>query len=111
MRDLTLAIPQGFSKRKTHTNASIGWINLTLIFSIIVLTFIYLFMVNNLSTKGYAIKELEKSLHQLESEQKRLQVQTSDLQSIDRLQLEAQKLNFVPATNVTYLKDSDYALK
>lgn len=111
MRDLTLAIPQGFGKRKTKTLDSTTQINLILLSLIVILGLTYLFVINSLSTKGYEIKKLQSQLNQLESEQKSLQVQASNLQSIDHIQQTAKLLNFVPATNVTYVNDSNYALK
>lgn len=112
MRDLTLAIPQGFSKRKTKNILSTtAQINLLLLIAILLLSGAYLFFVNSIGTKGYEIKKLEQQLGQLEFQQKKLQVQASDLQSITAIQQQAQKLNFVPAQNPTYLKDHDYALK
>ena len=111
MRDLTLTIPQGFYKRKTKAWSSSLQLNLMLLVCTIVMVLGYLFMVNALGTKGYEIRKLEQEVRLLESDQKKMQVETSDLQSINRIQLYAQKLNYVPATNVTYLKDSDFALK
>ena len=64
-----------------------------------------------MGTRGYEIRQLEEQVRTLQAEQKQLQLQSSDLQSINRIQTDAQKLNFVPSTNVTYLKDSDFALK
>jgi hypothetical protein len=64
-----------------------------------------------LGTKGYEIKKLQLQIKQLEESQKALQVQASDLQSIDKISTAAQALKFVPVTNVTYLKATDYALK
>ncbi len=111
MRDLTLAIPQGFSKRKTQSISTTVQINFLLLILIVLLTGAYLFLVNSIGTKGYEIKKLEQQLAQLEFAQKKLQVQSSDLQSITKLQEVAQSLNFVPAQNPTYLRDHDYALK
>jgi hypothetical protein len=111
MRDLSLALQQGFEKRKTKTIEPATQINLILLGLIILFGLSYLFIINSLSTKGYEIKKLEQRLINLESSQKKLQVEAADLQSINNLQLEAAKLNFVPATNITYLKDPDYAFK
>ena len=86
-------------------------LNMFLLILTFLLGIIYLFTVNSLSTKGYDIKKLQQSIAELEIEQKNLQVQTYELQSINRIQTEATKLNFVPAVNVTYIKDADYALK
>ncbi|HTL39548.1 MAG TPA: hypothetical protein VL306_01935 [Methylomirabilota bacterium] len=111
MRDLTLAIPQGFGKRKTKSLDSTSQINLLLLGFIVVLGLSYLFVINSLSTKGYEIKKLQTQLNDLQSVQKSLQVQASNLQSIDHIQEAAQALNFVPSTNVTYVNDSSYAFK
>lgn len=111
MRDLSLALPLGLGKRKSKILESGISTNLILLVIIAMLALSYLFMVNSLGTKGYEIRKMEQQLRSIESTQKNLQVEASDLESINHLQLEAQKLNFVPATNVTYLKDSDFALK
>ena len=111
MRDLTLAIPQGVVRKKTKSSVSAYRLNLAILASIVLLGLTYLFVVNSLGTKGYEIQKLDQQARALEDQQKDLLMQASDLQSINRIQAEAQKLNFVPATNVTYLKDSDFALK
>ena len=111
MRDLTLALGAYEAKRKTKNPATVQRLNLAILAAILILGLVYLFVINSMGTKGFAIKKLEQQLNQLEAEQKTLQIQSSDLQSINKLGAEAQKLNFVPTTNVTYIKASDYALK
>jgi hypothetical protein len=111
MRDLTLSIPAGLTKRKTKSAASTYRLNLAILVSSMILGLVYLFTVNTLGTKGYEIKKFEAQVRLLEDDQKNLQLQASDLQSINRIETEAQKLNFVPNSNVTYLKNSDFALK
>ncbi len=111
MRDLTLAIPSGFTNRKTKTSVSAKILNISILVAIIFFSLAYLFVINAMGTKGYEINKLEAQIRQVEDEQKILQIQASDLQSINRIGTNAQKLNFVPATNVTYIKDSDFALK
>ncbi|OGE73691.1 MAG: hypothetical protein A3I07_01740 [Candidatus Doudnabacteria bacterium RIFCSPLOWO2_02_FULL_42_9] len=110
MRDLSLAIPV-FSKKKSRSFVSTYILNLSTIAAIFLIGFVYLYSVNALSTKGYEIRKLDQQLTNLQKEQKALQLQVSDLQSINRIKSDAQLLNFVPASNVTYLKDSDVALK
>ncbi len=78
---------------------------------IMVLSVAYFVTVNSLGTKGYEISQLKAELKQLEARQKNLELQTSNLQSINRIQQEMQMLNFVPSQEVTYIKESDYALK
>lgn len=109
MRDLTLSIPLGLNRKKSSFNTRT--LNFSILTAIILLGLVYLFEVTALGTKGYEIKKLEQQVRLVEEEQKNLQIQASDFQSINRIQTQAQKLNFVPTSNVTYLKDSDFALK
>jgi hypothetical protein len=111
MRDLSLAISPSFSKTKSKSSVSAYRLNLAIIVSSAILGFVYLFIVSSLGTKGYDIRKLEQQVVSLQAEQKILQTQASDLQSIQHIKSEVQQLNFVPATNVTYLKESDFALR
>ncbi len=110
MRDLTLAISSA-SKRKTKSSVSPKILNLSLLTAIVFFGLLYFFQMNFLSTSGYQIRRLGNELSVLEDQQTTLQLQASEYQSIIRVQAQSQKLNFVPVTNVTYLKDSDFALK
>ncbi len=111
MRDLTLALERTSYLRKPKSSTSVMNLNLAILAAIMLFGVTYLFQINSLSTKGYEIRQLEVKLKQLEAENKNLEIQTSSLQSINRIQQESQKLNFVPATNITYIKDADLAIK
>ncbi len=111
MRDLSLTLSNSFTKKKTKTSVSTYRFNLAIITATAILGLGYLVIVNNLGTKGYEIRKLEQSIRSLEADQKGLQLQVSDLQSINRIQAEVEQLNFVPVKNVTYLKEADFALK
>ena len=110
MHYLTLAFPGITTKRKTGSHSS-QQLNLSILAAAAILILTYLFVVTSMGTRGYEIRQMEQQVRALQAEQKQLQLQSSDLQSINRIQNDAQKLNFVPSTNVTYLKDSDFALK
>lgn len=86
-------------------------INLLLIICTVIFGLAYFLQINSLSTKGYEIRRLEQKIKSLELEQKHLEMQSSSLQSISRIQEQANKLNLVPINNVAFIKDSDYALK
>jgi len=77
----------------------------------LLLGFGYLFTISSLGTKGYEIKRVETRLEAEEYEQQTLQIQSSDLQSINQIQGQAAAGRFVPVTNVTYIKDANFALK
>lgn len=111
MKDLSLTLSTPFTTKRASVSTSVNKINIVMIALILGFGLTYLFLVNNLGTKGYEIRKLELQLRKLEDEQKQLQIQASDLTSIEKLQSEAQKLNYIPATGVTYLKESDFAYK
>lgn len=110
MRDLTLAFPKSLTNKKTKQLNVFKW-NIALLGLITLMGITYLFIVNSLSTAGFKIRNLEQQVAKLEEENKHLQILSSDLGSIDKIQETAKQLNFVPVTNVSYLKDSDFALK
>lgn len=111
MRDLSLAIKQTEYIRKPKSEHRTLRLNLVLLVLIVLIGVGYLLQINSLGTRGYQIRQLEVKLKQLEAEHKNLEVQASSLQSINRIEQEAKKLNFVPTGNVTYIKDGDFALK
>lgn len=111
MRESTLSLPLGLGRRKQASVAQSRKLNIVLLSGLLLLGFGYLFQINSLGTTGYEIKKIEKQIHALQQEQKSLQLDASDLQSIERVQAEAVKLNFVPSENVTYLTDPNFALK
>lgn len=108
MRDLSHTISQKPSKSSHISpyviNVGIGVCTLTLALT-------YLFSINSMATQGYKIKQLNTQLTKLEAERNSLELQNSNLQSVSSIQEKTQKLNFVPTTNVTYIKDDNFALR
>lgn len=106
----TLSVPFGLSKF-THGLTRVQMTNYLLLAVLIFMGFGYLFIINSLGTKGYEIRKVEQRIANLEAQKNSLQLDASDLQSIDKIQSHAEKLNLVPSTNVTYIKDANFALK
>ena len=71
----------------------------------------YFVQVNSISTKGYEIKELEKHVQALKESNKRLEIESSALKSIESIQNEAQSLNLVPSGAVKYLPGSEFTYR
>jgi cell division protein FtsL len=112
MRDLSLALAQPLFRKKIKSDpASVSHLNLALLALIVTFGFLYLFQINSLGTRGYEIRQMEQKIKVLQTENKSLQIQSSALSSITQIQKEAEGLNMVPASNVTYLKEADFALK
>ncbi len=111
MRDLSQTLSTTNSQKKTHHKISTLQVNLILTGMITVLGLVYLFSINSLATEGFRIKQLSTQIAKLEDDHKDLELQNSTLQSVSNIQQQSALLNFVPATNVTYIKDDSFALK
>lgn len=112
MRDLTLSLTQALPKKRSHTTSNtVLHFNLAILVLIVTTGFVYLFQINALGTRGYEIRQLEQQIKTLEKDNKQLQVQSSNLKSITRIEEQAQALNMVPVSNVKYIKDADFALR
>lgn len=110
MRDLSLLFPLTISRPRPAVGGN-QRLNLILLAAILLLGLGYLFTINALGTKGYEIKRVESRLQNLENEQKNLQIQSGNLQSINQIQGQATAVNFVPVTSVIYIKDGNFAFK
>jgi len=65
---------------------------------------LYLWQINCLATKGYQIKELENKAAALKNENKRLQVEITQLRSTTRLEEKIAELKMVSVVRVEYLQ-------
>lgn len=68
------------------------------------LTIVYLIQVNSFSTKGYEISNLQKKIDQLKEDQRTLEVQSAELQSLQRIQADPSLLNMVPVSSISYVQ-------
>ena len=82
-----------------------GWIFALLV----VFGVLYIFQANSLSTKGYEIKQLEQQQAELLEALKRLELEASELKSIESIETQMKTLNMVPVSGVNYVRDRDYA--
>ena len=78
--------------------------------SLLVFGVLYLLAVNNISTKGYEIRSLEKRAQELSDSAKRLELEAAELRSIQSIESGVKTLNLVPSAGVDYVKDEGYAL-
>ena len=119
MINLTKSNSEKFGVRKQGIKTSVhlgkitlGVITLSLIF---LLGLFYIAQVNNTSTLGYNINDLEKRIQNLQEDQQSKEVQKAKLQSIHGLETESVKLNFNNVEAVDYTtplsSTSSYALR
>ena len=74
-----------------------------LIFSLLLILFLYVLQVNSTATKGYKIRSLKKRIEVLENKNKILQVDISNLKSIGVLQSKIETFNMVKAQTIEYV--------
>ncbi|MGE5298148.1 MAG: hypothetical protein ACM3KM_03220 [Acidobacteriaceae bacterium] len=111
MRDLSIAIHnQPAIHKNTRRSSALTW-NLAILISIVALGMTYLFQINSLGTKGYNIRSLETKIKQQEADRKQLEVTSSSLKSITRIEQEAKNKNFVPVSKANYIGADNYAMR
>ncbi len=70
----------------------------------VLMVIVYLIQVNSFSTKGYEISTMQKKITQLREEQKNLEIQTAELQSLQRIQGDPTIINMVPVSSISYVQ-------
>lgn len=78
-------------------------VNIFLGGSILVLSIFYLVNINDLTVKGFALKELKSSSNLLLSDNKDYEAKIMNLQSYNNLNDKVKKLNMVAVSDVEYL--------
>ena len=63
----------------------------------------YLFYMNQTATSGFDIKGMENSIEQIKKINKSLELQTAELQSLQRIEAASQELQMVATTRIEYL--------
>lgn len=104
---LTLQLPKYHIERKAKTSTltleNKNWgMAILVVGSMLILS--YLVQVNSFSTKGYEIKSLQKKVESLRNDQKALEVQSAELQSLQRIQGNPSVLNMVPVSTISYVQ-------
>ena len=105
---LTLQLPKYRAERK---NSHVNSLALNANYGIIVLAVAalmivgYLIEVNSFSTKGYEISTLQKKVEQLKEDQRQLEVQAAQLQSLQRIQDDPAVQNMVPVSKISYVQN------
>lgn len=89
--------------KKERVKINLFSLNIILICLIILAGFLYLFAINRSSTTGFAIKGLENQIEELKYVNKKLDLYSTEMQSLSRIEQDCQKMNMVAVTKVEYL--------
>ena len=105
---LTLQLPKYSVDRKNRGTTTLAlnanWGIIILAVAVIMIV-AYLIEVNSFSTKGYAISTLQKKVEQLKADQRQLEVQAAQLQSLQRIQSDPAVQNMVPVSKISYVQN------
>lgn len=74
-----------------------------LIFSVILVSICYILQVNTIATKGYKIRGLKKQIDGLKDKNKTLQIEISNLKSIEVLQSKSVSSKMMKAEDIEYV--------
>ena len=96
-------IKSHFKKETIQKSKAKKFLAIVLIFSILFAIFLYIFQVNGIGASGYRIGGLEKQIRQLKETNTALQVNISNLKSIDNLQLKTKNFDMVRAQSIEYV--------
>ncbi len=91
-----------FTKLKAKTLDK-GSFRTALLVGTIMLGVLYIWQVNMAATTGYTMRDLESSIHALEIEQERLDLQVAQLQSVDSVTERVQMLGLTEVKMIQYL--------
>ena len=95
---------RGSKRRMINQELRVGPVSIRFITIalVTVLSIIYLAQSNATATKGYQLKELQKEQQELALENERLEVESSRLNSLDRIKETAREKKMVPVDKVKY---------
>ncbi len=104
---LKLFRPQLLEQRKASQSKNKQWkYNVGLLLTVLLFSVVYLVQVNALSTKGYAIRELEKRISLNKKENEHIQMQIIEAQSLGTLQKKIDSLQLVRSERIDYIQPS-----
>ena len=96
--------------KRTYAKNCRGSFNLSLKSAIIILALIvlilgifYLYQVNDLATKGYEIREIEKQIIELSEMNKKNRIKEVELRSMYNIEKTAENLNLISSKGMTYI--------
>lgn len=98
------------SCRYPRKKISVKLLNLFILSLVVVTGMSYLIQANSIATKGYAIKDLQTKIDQLKQDGNNLQLQISELQSMDNIKNRISQLDMVSAGQAEYLAPTPVAL-
>lgn len=106
-------IPQSKKKqpvRTGNTQSFVTLINTSVLLTVLLFGVLYLQQVNALSTKGFAIKSIEKKIAYQKKENEKVQLRVIEAQSLGSLQKRIEGLKLVRSDRVNYITSTSQSV-
>lgn len=78
-------------------------LNFVLVVLICLFGFLYIFEVNNAATKGFDIRNMEKTIQELKDSNEKLRIREAELRSMYNIEGKTKDLNMTAPKDVSYL--------
>lgn len=85
-------------------------LNVIVIVLLIILGTAYLVQINQTATSGFAVKDMNQKISQLEEQHQKLELEIADLQSLQNIQSASDRLQLVSHTKLDYIQPTDGAV-
>lgn len=92
---------------KVATLKQLSWLQIGLFTATFALGVLYVWQVNVAATRGFAMRELEQSIDELQLENERLNMDVARLQSIDSVSMRMKMLGFTEVDRIEYLSPGE----
>lgn len=92
-----------YKEGKNQREKARKFLAMILIFAMITVMILYVLQVTSIAAKGYEIRGLKKRIAQIEEKNKALQVNISNLKSVNSLQSKTETFNMVKAEEIEYV--------
>lgn len=97
-----------FSKSNADSAGAVKISLLTGVFLLIIFVILtgalYVYQVNDIATKGYEIKEIEKQIQDLDRESKKLQIKEVELKSMNNIEKSIEDSDLVTSSEISYVE-------
>ncbi|MBU1126689.1 MAG: hypothetical protein ABH826_01425 [Patescibacteria group bacterium] len=90
-------------KTKTAVLKQTNWLRVLLFAATIIIGALYIWQVNISATRGFAMRDLDQEIESLETDNDRLQMEVTRLQSIDSVTTRVQMLGLVEIDAIDYV--------
>ncbi|PIY97261.1 MAG: hypothetical protein COY66_00480 [Candidatus Kerfeldbacteria bacterium CG_4_10_14_0_8_um_filter_42_10] len=96
---------QKFQQETIWKKFKVGAISIRIvIFGLIIMVgLVYLIQTNQVSTGGFEIKELNKKVEQLQKDNKKLELETTKLQSLKTIKAATENMDLVSVSKIDYI--------